>query len=89
MIISYGDSCFDEGEIICFEDNCEDMTVSNKVGDFIFQFNGNSALENDRISYTFDFYPKNNNIGTVDLTTMKITLPTGLIVTHQVQKRLF
>lgn len=72
--ISYGDSSFSLGNIICFEENNEDLYITNSLGEFVFQLKGADAIENDTIVYYFDLYPNFENCNINDLTTMNISI---------------
>lgn len=73
--ISYGNSSFSLGNIIRFEDNNEDLYIDNSFGEFVFQFKGADALENDTINYYFDLYPNFENCNINDFAAMSVSIP--------------
>ena len=82
---SNGDSSFASGNIICFEENNEDLYINSNFGEFVFQYKGNDALENDAINYYFDLYPNYENCNINDFTTMSISIPidTMILVSYE------
>lgn len=78
--VSYGKSSFSKGDIICFEENNEDVYVKNDVGEFVFQISGVGSLKNDTVEYSFSLYPKDENGGMKEFTTMSICIPIDKLV---------
>lgn len=84
--VSYGSSEFESGEIIYFEENCEDKNIINDCGEFIFQYMGNSSLENNRIEFYFDLYPKNGMYNVEDFSEMTIKIPIEHVVLYRYER---
>ena len=78
--VSYGSSDFFGGDIICFEEDCMDKNITSNYGEFVFQYLGNTSLEQDRMAFYFDLYPKNEVFNTDDFATMNIKIPIEQIV---------
>ncbi len=71
--VSHGTSNFKNGEIILYNENVEDRYISNNVGKFVYQYCGNSSLNDDTIEYYFELFAE-DEINTDDFVTMGINI---------------